>query len=85
MRCLLQVAFGKFEKDGQVLIQLVGQASNIAWLHCALALSDWALMLTMPYSQSMKLQAGMTAGVAYALVQCLKHKALDTDWLLLKT
>ncbi|KAL3148833.1 hypothetical protein ABBQ32_001711 [Trebouxia sp. C0010 RCD-2024] len=78
---ITQVAFGRFEHDGQMLQQLVQQASNIAWLHCALSLSDWGLMLTMPYAWSVKTQVGATAIVAFALVQCLKHKALDTSWL----
>lgn len=67
-----------------MLLQLVQQASNIAWLHCALSLSDWGLMLTMPHSWSMKIHVGATAAVSYALVQCLKHKALDTNWLIRK-
>lgn len=76
-----QVAFGKFEQDGHMLLQLVQQASNIAWLHCALSLSDWGLMLTMPCAWSVKMQVGVSAIVAYFMVICVKHQALDTNWL----
>lgn len=77
----MQVAFGKFEQDGHMLLQLVQQASNIAWLHCALSLSDWGLMLTMPCAWSVKMQVGVSAIVAYFMVICVKHQALDTNWL----
>lgn len=78
----VQVAFGRFEQNGHALQQLVQQASNIAWLHCALSLSDWALMLSLPYSWPAKIQVGATAVVAYALVQHLRSKALDSNWFL---
>ena len=78
----VQVAFGKFEHNGHVLLQLVQQASNIAWLHCALSLSDWGLMLTMPYAWSVKMHVGASAIIAYVMVICVKHQALDTDWLI---
>ncbi len=77
----MQVTFGRFEEDGKGVILLMQQASNIAWLHCALLLSDWALMLSLPYSWSAKLHVGVTAGVTFALVQTLRHTASNTDWL----
>ena len=79
-----QVIFGSFEEDGKGVLLLMQQASNIAWLHCALSLSDWALMLSLPYSGSAKLHAGITAAVTFALVQTLRHTASNTDWLFRK-
>lgn len=76
---IMQVAFGRFEEDGNMLLQLVQQASNIAWLHCALSLSDWALMLSMPYSWSAKVHVGITVLVTYILVRKLQHRTLDPN------
>lgn len=62
------------------MLQLVQQAGNIAWLHCALSLSDWALMLSMPYSWAIKVQVGVTAAVTYALVCILRNNSWDMKW-----
>lgn len=78
---IMQVTFGRFEEDGKGVLLLVQQASNIAWLHCALSLLDWALMLSLPYSGSAKLHVGATAAITFVLVQTLRHTASNTDWL----
>lgn len=78
---IMQVTFGRFEEDGKGVLLLMQQASNIAWLHCALSLSDWALMLSLPCSGSAKFHVGVTAAVTFALVQTLRHTASNTDWL----
>ncbi|DBA74283.1 TPA: hypothetical protein ACH3X1_011064 [Trebouxia sp. C0004] len=78
---IMQVMFGRFERDGKGVLLLMQQASNIAWLHCALSLSDWALMLSLPYSGSSKFHVGVTAAVTFALVQTLRHTVLNTNWL----
>ena len=76
----MQICFGNFEEDEHMVLQLVQQAGNIAWLHCALSLSDWALMLSMPYSWAVKIQVGITAAVTYALVSILRNKSWDLKW-----
>lgn len=78
--CLnMQVIFGRFEEDGHGLRLLVQQASNIAWLHCALSLSDWVLMISMPSCLPAKLHVGITTAVTFALVQTLRHTAQNTN------
>lgn len=77
----MQVAFGAFDEGNEVIQQLVQQAGNIAWLHCALSLVEWVLMLSTPCAWPAKLQVGTIAVVTNALVLAVRHKALRTDWL----
>ena len=74
----MQVAFGTFD-DKNVFVQLVQQAGNIAWLHCALSLLEWILMLSTPGGWSAKLHVGLTVAITNFVVLAIRHKALQTD------
>lgn len=76
----MQVAFGSFDAKNEMIQQLVQQAANIAWLHCALAIVEWVLMLSVACAWSAKLQVGLVALATNALVLSIRHKALQSDW-----
>ena len=77
----MQVAFGTFDARNDIILQLVQQAGNIAWLNCALSLLEWFLMLSTPGVWPAKLHMGVIVVITNFLVLCIRHKALQTDWL----